>query len=361
MIRIRRARPQIWMRREHLIAAALVAAGFALAAALIAATGGDVGAALAGWWHGAFGTRYYTVQTLAAATPLVLIAVGASVALRAGVIVVGAEGQMIAGAIAAAAVGLSSAGDTSAVVALPLGALAGAFGGAAWSLLPGVALVRWGVNEILSALLANYIAVQVLSYVLRTVLRDPAGAATPQSASLPDPALIPQLAQPGRLSAAAIVVLALVAAAAWWHRSRSALLLEVYARRRWLAERLDMTARTAVVTTTLISGASAGLAGWIQLAGADERLHPGISGGIGFSGLVVAVLGGGRPVPILLAGVGFAALGTGAGGIQLLTGTPAAIGTVVQALLLGAGAVALAQFRRSAARRAVQRPGGGDG
>lgn len=357
MSRVRRQR----IRREYLHAGGYVATGFLIAGVLIAVTGGNVADALAGWWHGAFGTTYYTVQTLALATPLVLVALGASVALRAGVIVIGAEGQMIAGAITAAAVLLSPAGTGSAVLALPVGALAGAAGGAVWSLLPGMALLRWGVNEILAALLANYIAGQLLAYVLRTGLRDPEGAAIPQSATLPGPALIPQLAEPGRLSGAVILVLVLSAAGVWWHRSRAALLLDIYAQRRWLAGRLGITAPKALLATTVVSGAAAGLAGWIQLAGADERLHAGISGGIGFSGLVVAVLGGGRPLPILIAGILYAAVTTGSGGIQLITGTPAAIGTVVQALLLGAGALALARFRRAAAHRAVHRTEARDG
>jgi ABC-type uncharacterized transport system permease subunit len=323
---------------------ACVVGGFAVVALLIAVTRGHVDDAVVGWFHGAFGTWYNALQTLTYATPLVLIALGASVALRAGVVVVGAEGQMIVGAIVSTAVALSPIG--SSFLALPLGALAGVVGGVAWSMLPGVALARWRVNEILSAVMANYLAVQLLAYLLRTFLRGGNGSATAQSAPLPVLAQIPLLPLPGRLSAAAILVLALVVAAMWWHRSRSALLLDVYAERRWLAERLGVSTWRAVLVTTAVSGAAAGLAGWIQVAGTDGRLHTGITGGVGFSGLVVAVLGRNRPVPILLAGVAYACLTTGANGIQFLTGTPASIGMVGQAVLLAT--VALAVRRRVA-------------
>jgi simple sugar transport system permease protein len=328
-----------------LIGTACVAGGFAAVALLVTATGGDLGAALTGWWHGAFGTSYNAVQTLAYATPLVLIALGASAALRAGVIVVGAEGQLIVGALVATAVLLSPLGTTP--FALPLGALAGIAGGALWSMVPGLALVRWRVNEILSALLANYIAVQLLAYLLRTALRDPAGSATARSGPLPDAALIPPFPFPGRLSAASLLVVVLVLAGIWWHRGRSALRLDVHARRPWLAERMGLTPARAILATTAVSGAAAGLAGWLQVAGVDGRLNTGISGGIGFSGLVVAVLGRNRPVPILLAGVLFASLTTGANGIQILTGTtPASIGVVTQAVLLFAVALAVVVARR---------------
>jgi ABC-type uncharacterized transport system permease subunit len=349
------------IRREHVIGAGCVAVGFAVVALLVALTGGNLGDAVSGWFQGAFGTPYAVAQTLAYATPLVLIALGASVPLRAGVVVVGAEGQVVAGAIAAAAVALSPLGALPPVAALALGALAGAAGGAAWSLLPGIALVRWRVPEILSALLANLIAVQLLTYLLRTSLRDPAGTATPRSAILPDASLIPTLPLTGRLTAAAIGVLVLVAAIVWWQRTRAALLLEVYADRRWLAERLDVGPLRAVLATTAVSGAAAGLAGWIQLAGVDGSLTAGVSGGVGFSGLVVAVLGRTRPVPILFAGIVYGSLTTGASGIQLATGTtPAAVGTITQAVLLATVALAVVVIgRRGAARRAARAGGAG--
>jgi general nucleoside transport system permease protein len=361
---VNRLRP----RPAHITGVTCVVGGFGLVALLVAVSGGNVTDAAVGWFHGAFGTWYNTLQTLTYAAPLVLIALGASVALRAGVVVVGAEGQMIVGATVAAAVLLTPAGSLSAALALPLGALAGIAGGVGWSLLPGVALVRWQVNEILSALLATYLAVQLLTYLLRTVLRDRSGSATLQSAPLPETALIPQLPLPGRFNAAAIMVLVLVVIAMWWHRSRSALLLDVYAQRRWLAGRLHVTSGRAVLLTTAVSGAAAGLAGWAQLAGVDGRLHAGITGGIGFSGLVVAVLGGNRPVPILFAGVLFACLTTGSNGIQLLTGIPASIGTVTQAVLLAAAALAVVAQRRASARQRERArtaepngDGGGDG
>ncbi|MFC0434747.1 ABC transporter permease [Kutzneria buriramensis] len=317
---------------------AYLVAGFAVVALVVVLTGGDLVGATAGWFHGAFGTTYNLTQTLVYATPLVLVALGVSVALRASVVSVGGEGQMIAGAIAATVVLLSPAGSSP--LALPLGALAGAAGGAIWALLPGLALVRWGVSEILTTLLCNYLAAQLLAYLLRTSLRDKVGAATPQSASLPDAALLPMPFQ-------IILALVLAAAAVWWHRSRSALLLDVFASRRWLAERLGVGAGRAMLATMLVSGAAAGLAGWVQLAGVDGRLDLGISGGIGFSGLIVAVLGRSRPGPILVAAVVFAALTTGANGIQFATGIPAAIGTVTQAVLLGAVALAVTASRRS--------------
>lgn len=331
--------------------AACVGGAFVVVAVTVQATGGNLADVAGGWVTGAFGTPSNFTQTLVYATPLVLIALGASVPWRAGVIPLGAEGQLVAGAIAAAFVALSPIGTSP--LALPLGALAGIAGGAVWALIPALAQVRWGVPEILTGLIANYLVVPLLGYLLRTTLNGGPGTATAQSAQLPGASLIPALPVPGRLSGAVLLALVLVLPAMWWHRSRPAFLLDVYRTRPWLAARHDVGPARAIVTTTVISGAAAGLAGWTQLAGVDGRLHLGISGGIGFSGLVVLVLGRSRPLPIVFAAILYASLKTGADGVQIATGIPAAIGSVTQAVVLTAAALAVVLAHRRAARAAA--------
>lgn len=314
-------------------------------------------AALTGWIHGAVGTPYAAVQTAAYAVPLIMIALGVSPALRAGVIAVGADGQMVCGAILATTVGLSPLGDTTALIALPAGAVAGIIGGAAWSMLPALAQWRWSVSEILTALMANLVAAQLLAYLLRRPLADPAGFSTPRSAPLPDAALLPLLPIPGRLTSGVILLLLLLIAGAWWHRSRGALLMDVYAHNPWQAARSGITPARAILGTTAVSGAAAGLAGWLQVAGADGRLSTGVAGSIGFTGLVVAVIGRGRPVPIVLAGLLMAALTTGATGIELWSPTtPSSISTITQGVLLLAVAAGLAWDRKRRAHTRTRRP-----
>lgn len=338
--------------RLYAIGAACVLGGFAVVAGILAVTGGDLAVAVSGWAYGAVGTPYAISQTVAYAAPLILIALGATPALRAGVIVVGAEGQVILGAIASTAVALSPLGSLPMVLALPVGALAGALGGAVWAMIPAIPLLRWRVSEILTALMANYIAVYLLTYLLRTVMRDPEGHSTPRSAALPDPSQIPLLPTAGRLTSGIILVALLVTAGVWWHRTRTARILDVFAENRWLASRLELTPARAILGTGAVSGAAAGLAGWIQVAGVDGNLHPGVAGGIGFTGLVVAVIGASRPVPIVAAGLIMASLTTGASGIQLYSPTtPSSIGQVTQGVLLLAVALALALTQRHRARR----------
>lgn len=323
-----------------------IAAGLAVVVALVMATGADFTTAVTGWFSGAFGNAYGATQTLLYAAPLVIVGLGVAPALRAGVISVGAGGQMIAGALAAATFALEVAPGLPAWLGLPLGALAGIAGGALWALAPALAFNRLGVSVILFTLLTNYLAVDLLAWLLRTALRDPAGAATPQSAPLPAGYLLPQLPVPGRLHDAVLLAVAGVLLALWWGNTRGAFLVDVAGRRPDLAARCGLPADRAVVLTMLASGAAAGLAGWMQLAGVDGRLQAGGIDSIGFAGLAVAVLGRGNPIGILAAALLYASLTTGANGLEMVTGTtPASIGTVAQGIVLLSAALAMAQRR----------------
>lgn len=325
--------------------AGAVATALAIAAALVWLTGGNPVIGFQGWLEGAAGSQYLGGETLVRAAPLVLVALGTAPALRAGIFSVGAEGQITFGAITATVTlsGLSGLRDApTATVLLPVGAFAAAVGGALWALVAAVLRVRWQVNEILSTLLLNYLAAALLAWLLRTHLADPAGAATPQSAALPDAALIPPLLPGTRLHWGVLLAIAAAIMLAWWTRSASGFAVDTYGIRPALAARIGLTDARAIVGTMLVAGLAGGLVGWMQLAGLDGRLYPTVSGGIGFAGVLIAVLGLSRAAGIVPAGLFFAALSTGSNGLQIATGTtPSSIATVTQGVLLLAVAVAV--------------------
>ena len=290
---------------------------------------------------GALGDPYHAAETVVRALPLALVAVGAAVPLRAGVFTVGAEGQMAIGALVATGVVLRLPSN-SGVVLLLAGLLAGALGGAAWALLPGVARARASVNEILSTLLLNYIAGFLLTLLLKGPLRNPASVATPQSPDLPAAALIPKALLGTRLHWGFALVLVAALLLAWWVRTPRGFAFDVFGVRPDLARRMGATPGQTIVIAMLVAGAAAGIAGWLQVAGVQGRLYTSVAGGIGFNGLVVAVLGGLNAPGILAAAFFFGALATGADGVQAQLGVPSAIATVIQAVLLLAAALALA-------------------
>ncbi|QJU53796.1 ABC transporter permease [Herbiconiux sp. KACC 21604] len=348
-------------RRRWLLTASVVAAVLLVAGALILVAGADPLVGLRGLAEGVSSSPYRVGEVLVGAVPIGIVALTLIPALRAGVFSVGAEGQIVVGAIAATgavfAVDRLFGGAAPSLVLWPVGLLAGAAGGAATALLPAFLAVRWRVNEILSTLLLNYLAAGFLGWTLRTWLATPEETATPQSAKLPEAASLPALIPGTRAHWGILLVVVIAVVLVLWNRSAASTRLTVFASRPKLALRLGATRARTVYSTMAISGIGAGAVGWIQVAGVNDRLLSSVSGGVGFSGIAVALLGGLAPVGIVVAALFFSALTAGAVGMQSATGTvPASIAEVIKGVLL-VGVACIAAYQRKPA--AVVQPAGG--
>jgi len=184
--------------------------------------------------------------------------------------------------------------------------------------------------------------------LLKGPLAAAAQTATPRSDDLPAAALIPSLLDGTRLHWGLIFV-GLIAAGLWfWTRTRSGLTFRIFSTHAPLAARLGLSQPSAVVNSFLFAGGAAGLAGWIQVAGVTHTLYPSVDGGLGFAGILVAVLGGLHPLGIVAASLLFAALTTGAQGMQMGTSVPAAIAVVAQGLVLLIVAIGFQRQRKGA-------------
>jgi ABC-type uncharacterized transport system permease subunit len=318
----------------------------AVATGLVLAAHAEPIGALLAMIDGAFGSRYNIAETLVQAAPLAIVALGVAPAVRAGIFTIGSEGQLIAGAAAATAA-ILAIGPAPAAVLLTVGALAGAAGGAAWALIPAILRAYFRVNEVLSTLLLNYVAGYGLVWLLKSSLATHAMVATPRSDPLPANALIPTLLDGTRLHAGVLAVPLAALLLGWWLRSPRGLVYDVFATRPALSLRLGLREPRAVITTMLVAGAAAGFVGWLQVAGLTGTLYPSVGGNLGFSGILVAVLGGLRPLGILAIALVMGALTTGANGLQMGTGVPASLSTVIQGLLLLVAALAFNGRRRA--------------
>jgi ABC-type uncharacterized transport system permease subunit len=318
---------------------------------LTACVGGNPIDALVAMGEGAFGDSYAISETLVQAAPLAIVALGVTPAVRAGVFTIGSEGQLIAGAAAATAAVLSL-GPGAGAWLLPLGLIGGVLGGAAYALPPALLRAYFSVNEVLSTLLLNYVAGFGLTWLLKTKIAAHAAVATPHSDALPAAALIPKLVEATRLHAGVLAAPLAALLLAWWLRSPRGLVFQIFASHRSLAARLGLSEARAVMTTMLAAGAAAGFVGWLQVAGLTGTLYPSVGGGLGFSGILVAMLGGLRPLGVLAAALALGALTTGAQGLQTGTGVPASISVVAQGLLL---VVAAVLFQRRQAPQAAGR------
>ncbi|WP_158814647.1 ABC transporter permease [Methylocapsa sp. S129] len=324
-----------------------LALALAIAAGLVMAAGADPLAALVAMADGAFGERYAIAETLIQATPLAIVALGVAPAVRAGVFTIGSEGQLIAGATAATAA-IEAIGAAPAAVLLAAGLLAGVAGGALWAVIPAVMRAYFRVNEVLSTLLLNYIAGYGLLLLLKTSLGAHAVVAISRSDALPAAALIPKLIGETRLHAGLVAAPVAALLLGWWLRSPRGLVYDAFAIRPALAARLGVAEPRAVMTTMLVAGAAAGFAGWMQVAGVAGTLYPSVGGGLGFSGILVAMLGGLRPLGILAMALVLGALTTGADGLQTGTGVPSSLSIVIQGLLLLVAALAFNGRARAA-------------
>lgn len=308
--------------------------GLGVLAIGLEAAGYDAGAALRALWSGAFGSWYaFTSSTLVRAVPLTLIGLGIAIAFRAGVFNIGAEGQFYAGAIAATWVGLQVAGRP-APIAVGAVLLAAALAGAAWVSVPAWLKLRFGVIEVISTLLLNFVAEALVSLMVQGPLQERSGI-YPQSDAIADAARLPMLADT-RLHAgfllalaAALILWLLFSRTLWGFRLRA---VGMGPRAAEVSGGVDSQRMGAIAL--LLSGAMAGLAGGVEVSGVSYSLFQNLSPGYGFTGIAVALLGGLHPVGVLIAGILFGALEAGAGAMQRDAGVPSVAVYVVEAVII---------------------------
>ena len=329
-----------------------VVGALALGAVILAGSGQNPLTAYGAILAGSFGDWFAIGETLARAAPLAVVGVGAAIALRAGVITIGAQGQLIAGSLGALCAGFVLQ-DAPAGVAVPLAAIAGALFGMVWVVIPALLRAHLNVNEILSTLLFNEFAFLLLAYLLNNPLKEPR-AITPKSDPLADSIVLGKLVASTRLHAGVLAVVVIVALFALWTRSTMGYRYDLFGENPRLAHSLGIPGRRIILNSLLISGALAGLAGWLQAAGLLQRLFVDIAEEIGFFGLVVAMLGGARPLGILAAALLVGALQAGGLHMQATEGIPASLSDVIQALILLGFAVRYAPQIAAIARRVVR-------
>jgi simple sugar transport system permease protein len=215
--------------------------------------------------------------------PLILTGLSVAVAQQIGAWNIGAEGQFYAGAFAAAAVGLFVPG--SPVLILVLMFTAGLFGGAVWILIPTLARAYANVNELITTLLLNFVAILLVYYVSTNAWRDKmANSATPRlSAEIPEFWGSIHWGFPIAILVA-LAVAAVLAFSRWGYEVR------LVGSNPSAAKYAGMPVRRHLITVMLLSGAIAGLAGMLEIAGTVHRLQGGISNNYGYLGIMVAVL-----------------------------------------------------------------------
>jgi simple sugar transport system permease protein len=345
-------------RRSHASAIALLLAPLGavvftllVASLLVWWAGAPVGQTFGLLVQGAFGSQFAWTETLTRAVPLMLTGLSATVAFKARLFNIGAEGQLYAGALAAVAVGGLHGGTGIAGpvwLLFPAMMLAAAAAGALLLLGPALMKQRMGVDEVVTTLLLNFIVLLLVSAMLDGPMKDPLAMGWPQSVALASELELSRLIDGSRLHTG--LLWALVLAGLVWVLFRYTVpgfdIRAVGANPRAAAFAGVPVTRT-VVLVALLSGALAGLAGAIEVAGRASYLTLDMSPGYGYSGVVIAMLAGLHPLGVVAAAVFVAGVLVGADSMSRAIGVPTYLADVIVAVALLSVLVAtlLAQYR----------------
>lgn len=318
---------------DMIISAAMPVAGMLIAlligAIMLAILRANPLDAYAAMVSGAVGSVYGLTQTLVKATPLLLVGLGICIAFRASVINIGAEGQIIAGALAATWFPLAFR-TWPGWLLIPSTLIVGFLAGAAWGFVPGILKARFRVNEILSTVMMNSIALQLMNLLIRGPLMDPsgieAGTYLAQSERLPEQVWLPRLVPQTLLHAGAILALVL-AVAVYFFLWRTTIGYRI----RAVGLNPDASRYAGInvpfyqALSLTLAGGFAGIAGVVEVIGVQHRLLDGITSGYGFSGIVAALFGGLHPLGMIPASILFGGLLVGADQMQRAVQVPSSL------------------------------------
>jgi len=320
-------------------AARLTAPLLALAAALgasavvMAVAGGDPLLALGALLDGAFGSADAWSEVGVRTCPLLLTGLAVAIAFRAGIWNIGAEGQLLIGAVIVAWLG-TRVGGWPAPLAMVVVLAAAALGGALWAGIAGVLRSARGVDEVISTIMLNFIALGLVGWLVNGPLMEAAGT-YPQSDAVAAAVRLPRLFSGYRLHAGLLLAL-LAAGGVWLLLFRTALGFEMRAAGlNLLAARLAGLRTTGALLRALaLSGALAGLAGGIEVSAITFRLYENFSPGYGYTAIAVALLGRLNPLGVVVAAVLFGALDVGSAAMQRDAGVSSVLVSAIQATVI---------------------------
>jgi len=311
--------------------AAAVLAATVVAGGVIALLGYPPVEAVRALLAGAFGSGAALTATLLKLAPLLLTGLAVSLCFRCGVWNIGAEGQLYAGALLATVVATRLMPTAPGWIGLPTLIAASAIGGAVWAGIAGALRARRGVSEVISTILLNFVALQLVSLAVHGPLQEATGA-YPQSDAFAAAFRLPAL---GRLHAGVALAVVLAVASSW-------LLFRTSIGFRMRAVGLSPTAARfagiepdrQLVSTLALAGGLAGIAGGVEVAGVTGRLYESLSPGYGYTAIAVALLARLHPLAVIPAAFFFAILEAGGAAMQRSAGVPAVATDVLKGVVI---------------------------
>jgi len=301
--------------------------------ALVAFKGANPLEVYADMWHSTFARPRSLTEIAIRMAPIVLAALAVVVPAKAGMINVGGEGQILLGAIAAAGVALAVDQTLPGTVTVALMLIAAMVAGAAWAGIAGLLRIGFNVNEAVTTLLLNFVALDLLLFLIYQPWRESA-AAQPATRELAGAAKLPTIGATGVHVGLVFAVIAVIALGWFLAKTRWGFRLQVVGGNAEAARRSAMPVTWLLLSALLVGGALAGLAGMIEFAGVEYKLRSGFGMQLGYIGFLASWLARHKTGPVLISAFALAALSVAADSLQLDSGLPAATVNILTALLL---------------------------
>jgi general nucleoside transport system permease protein len=284
-------------------------------------------------WRGGFGTAFSFQNTLQRSSPLILTALAVAIPARIGLIMIGGEGALVLGGFAAAALAIPMIGTTPPFVTLALMAIAAMIVGAFWVGLAGFLRYARGVNETIASLLLTYIGIAIMNFFVEGPLRDISNPNKPSTKPLTDAYMIGKIPGTDVHWGFAVGILLCVLLYFLIERTTFGFAARVTGGNMRAALAQGLPVGKLIVACSAIAGASAGLAGFFEVAAIQGRANASLAAGYGFTGILVSFLARHNPLMIPPVAIMFGGLVASGGLIQRRMGLPDATVLVLQGLI----------------------------
>lgn len=306
-------------------------------------------------WEASFKNPRVFGNMLNKACPLLFTGVAVAIGNRGSVFNIGADGQFLLGAVAATWVGITFTGLPGPVLMI-LMVLAGAIAGAAWAFIPGLLKAKLAISEVITTIMFNYIGLQLVGVLVRTVLRD-RSQAEPQSYAIAEQAQMPYLISgtklhPGFLFGCIVAVIIFILL----FKSHFGYEIRAVGYNNTASKYAGISVNKTVIVTMLISGALAGLGGAFEVAGSAHYLYEKISSGYGYTAIAVSILAGNNPIGVIFSSMLFGFLDTGSTAMQRSIGVSSSFADIVQGVIIVFVAVAAVSKLKAGRAKKVKEP-----
>ncbi|MBE6042959.1 MAG: ABC transporter permease [Clostridium thermopalmarium] len=281
--------------------------------------------------EGAFGSEYKIKQTIIKAIPLLITALGISIAFKMQFQNIGGEGQIIMGAFAASCFALNFHNLPKPILLIIM-AVSAMIAGGLWAIIPAFLKIKWGTNETIVTLMMNYIALNWITFLQFDLWKDPNAGGFPRIASFNDNAILPKVfgVHIGWIIAIVLTIVTYI----FMKYSKKGYEISVLGESESTAKYAGINIKETIITAVFISGGLCGLVGMIQASAVSNTLSVEVTGGVGFTAIIISWLASLSAPIIFITSILFAALVQGGTYIQVAFGIPSAAASVLQGTIL---------------------------